>query len=277
MNLTWSLFPKNYAHLSPKDLATLVRECGLDTVNVVIGDGYVLQIETVFKEFPAYVGALRAQGLDPKFASTKLTAEEVAAQPDLLKLLADNGIRQFRLGWLNRRGYLVRSRMKKARESLERLVPHLEAADVQAVYHLRNETLLASPTAAYHLIRGLPPYAVGIEIDPGNQSIEGFESWDYTCAMLAEYIVAVGVKDTALHRDAGRAGESDKGWTRTWAPADEGVTNWHALFVELSRIAFSGTAIVKPLYSPDDEATRTKTMAREVAYLRAIAESIEVK
>ena len=275
MQIIWSLFPKIYPHLNPAELAALVREVGLDTTNVVIREGYRVQPASLRSDLPIFVATMRDEGITIHFATTGFRADEIAANPDLLTILADNGLTAFRMDHFRLNGPDIRGAMALARRQLEAMVPICERAGIRAVYQTHHDTLIPSASAAWSLVEGLPARAIGVELDPGNQSFEGYESWRRSAGLLREYLVAAAVKDTKLLQKMERAGDADKGWRREWCPIDEGVTDWQAFIAALAQNDFNGTFVFMPFYNADNPAQATPILKREVAYLRQIVRAAQ--
>ncbi len=274
MQIAWSLFPKFFSHLSLPALAELVREVGLDTTNLVVRDGFQVTPEYMAEELPLFLRVMRREGLEIRFATTDYSAEALLEKPETLTVLADAGIRDFRMGHFPDLGGDVREALRQAREQLERLVPLCERAGIRAVTQLHNNTLIASPGMAYHLFADLPPEWIGLELDPGNQSFDGHEEWSRSARLLGSTLVAVGVKDTGVIRDMGLSESPNKGWARYWTPIDNGVTDWHEVVRALQGIDFAGTFVFMPFYAPDDPAEMRRRLREEVAYLRNIVAEI---
>lgn len=278
MNVRWSLFPKSFPHLDPHGLAGLVREVGLDTTNLVIREGYWVSPANLAAELPRFLRAMRAEGLDIRFATAGFSPEELFADDTPLALLADAGIAEFRMGYFSDdKRTDPRGALHRARTAMERLAALCERRGIRAVYQVHHNTLVPGPSAAYALVRGLPCRFVGVELDAGNQSHEGFENWGVASRLLGEYLVALGVKDSCLVRDPARAGEPSKGWRRSWCPLDEGVTNWHDVVRAFRAVGFDGTFVFMPFYDVDDPAAITPKLKREVAYLRRVVAEAEEK
>jgi sugar phosphate isomerase/epimerase len=274
MRIVFSLFPKFYKHLDARGLAALVREVGLDTANLVIRDGYWVGEKDLAREVPAFVRAMRAEGLEVRFATAGFSPEQLAGDATPLKVLADSGIREFRMSYFRPQGGDVRAAFAEARRKLEQMALLCEQAGVRAVYQVHHGTLIASASAAWLVVQGLPARYIGVELDPGNQSFEGMEDWGRSARLLAEYCVAVGVKDTCLARDPAAAGEPGKGWRRSWAPCDEGIVNWHDVVRGLKAIDFAGTFVFMPFYDENDLAAMTAKLKREVVYIRRVVAEV---
>ena len=110
-----------------------------------------------------------------------------------------------------------------------------------------------------------------VELDPGNQSFQGFEPWDYSVGLLGEYCAWVAIKDTITWQEKSRIVDPDKGWRRTFAPNSEGVTNWKRVVEALEANNFDGTFVFMPFYDENDATARTKKLKAEVEYLKGLS------
>jgi sugar phosphate isomerase/epimerase len=273
VNPVWSLFPKAYREMDARRLAGLVRDVGLDTTNVVIRKGYVVEEETVVTSLPRFVNEARKEGIVVNCASTTLSTEQITMLDSMLSVFADCGVREFRMGWFPKADTDIRGAIQRAKGEMDRVVEACERHRVRAIYQVHHNTLITSASAAFNLIKGLPSAWVGIELDPGNQSFQGYEPWHFAVGLLGEYCAWVGVKDTITWRDPSLKDDPDKGWRRTFAPLQEGVTNWSRLIDALDDNDFDGTLVFMPFYEENDEKARTTKLRSEVQYLRSLYKS----
>ena len=272
MKLTWSVFPKFHNHLDPRGLAAFVRDVGLDTTNLVVRDGYWATPKTLASDVPKFVGAMRSEGIEISFATTSYTPAALVKDPTPLAIFHDNGIRAFRLGYFGRGDDAdVRGALKRARGEMEQLAALCDKHDVRGVYQLHHNQLVSSPSAVFPLVDGLPTEAIGVELDPGNQSFEGFEAYGKSARLLGKYLAWCSCKDSRVTRDEANAAKPDKGWKREWTPVYEGVVRWDEVFAALKAIEFDGVIKLMPHYDTSDPAGQQKKLKREVAYLRQIA------
>lgn len=273
MRPSWTLFPKLYGELPVQELAEVIRFASLDTTNVVIRKGYEVDEENLASALPLYISAAGRKGLHVTRAETTFSAELLISPASPLPILRDCGIREFRMGWFPRAGKDVRSDYQRARSFMEQVAEAAKQYGVKAVYQLHHRTLIASPTAAYGLVQQLDPRWIGVELDPGNQSFEGYEPWDYACGLLDKYVAWVGVKDTRVWQEMPHSEEAGKGWRRDFCPVYEGVTNWQDVIRALASISFTGPLVFMPFYDEDDTALRTHKLRGEVEYVRALVET----
>jgi len=265
-----SLFPKFLAHLSVTQLAHVVRDVGLDTTNLVVRDGFWVSRSTFAHDLPTFMRAARGEGLDVRFATAGFSADEVIADDSLVARLAEHGIHDFRMDYFRYRGGDPRREFDQARLKLGQVASVCQRYGIRAVYQVHHRMLIASAWSAWELVRDLPPSAVGVELDPGNQSHVGFEAWDKSIRLLGDYFVAAGIKDTRVWRDDAHAGDPDKGWRRAWCPIDEGVTDWRDFLTACVASRFDGTFVFMPFYDPEDPTAQLVKLKREVAYFKRV-------
>ena len=275
MQITFTLFPKFYRHLGVEQLAELVREVGLDTTNLVVREGYWVDPHRLAADVPRFVRAMADAGVKVTFATAGFSPDQLVFDPTPLKVFADSGITEFRMGYFRIEKSDVRTSYVVARHKLATMVDLCAEAKVRAIYQVHHGTLVPGASAAFGLINGLDAEWIGVMLDPGNQNFEGYERPELSVGLLGEYLRAVGVKDTAIERDPARAGEEAKGWRRTWATLDEGETNWHALARALRAADFRGHFVWMPFYDEHDPAAMTAKLQREVAYLRKVLAEVE--
>lgn len=217
---------------------------------------------------------MQHHGLTVHFATAGFTPSQVCDNPDLLRILNDNGITAFRMSYFHPSDTTPAQALTAAREQLERMVEHCSRFGLKAVYQVHHGTLVTNSIAAWQLVNGLPAGAIGIMLDPGNQSFEGFENWDTAARLLGDYLCAVGVKDSCIRHDPAQAQTPGKGWQRRWCSCTEGTVNWHDVFTALHAHNFDGTLVFMPFYHSDDPARMTETLRQETAYIRTVIDTV---
>jgi len=270
MRPVWSLFPKTYRDFSAPQLAELVRTVGLDTTNVVVRKGYEVDEDTIRTTLPTFTKAMNVEGLKIVRASTTYPADALCGDDSPLPIMVDAGIKEFRMGWFPKTELNVERTIQQAKADMDRVAEACQKYRIKAIYQVHHNTLVMSATGAYNLVRGLPSQWIGVELDPGNQSYQGYEAWHHSVDLLGDYLSWVAVKDTITWRDKSKADAPDKGWQRTFAPINEGVTNWHRLAEALKAANFDGTLVFMPFYDEQDEPSRTRKLKDEVSYLKKI-------
>lgn len=267
--MQYYLFPKLFQHLSLGELMSLCKKLDIDGPTALIREGYWIERETLKTALPKYVKAAQADGLRVTYAETPFSLSEIPSLGHELELFRENGITDFRVDFISKRcagayrdlpGYL-RPLIEKAAETAGK-------AGVRMIIQLHGHCYPHNATAAYPLVCGLDPAAVGIKIDPGNNfAQEGYELLDYQVELLGEYIAAVGAKDALVAR-SGDPQSSSKGWVRAFSPAYEGMTDYPLLYRELKKIGFKGPAILMPFYHDENYDRLCECLKQEIAYFR---------
>ncbi len=275
MDITYSVLPKFFQHYDVPRLASMVREVNLDTINLMVRDGYWVNEHNIGTELPAFVKAMRSEAIDVSFATTTYSADQLVADPSPLGIMADNGIAQFRLSHLWVSDGDARASLEAAKASLGSLERLCEKHAIQAVYQVHHGTLIASAFAAWALVKNLHPRYIGVELDPGNQAHEGYESWDKSVSLLGDHMVAMGVKDVAWLRQPVSGDEHSKGWHTEWVPLADGITDWYELMRALHARDWSGLFAFMPFYHENEPEKLTRLLKEDVRYLRQVQADIE--
>lgn len=262
VNVAWSLHPESLLPQSAEELAALVKEVGAETCTVLVGDGKHTSIQEIYPGLPDFINALAGSGVECYSVQLDLSLEQLIGEPDFLKLLHACGVKEFSISELAKKGYFVRSRLTKSRTNLEKLQPLLEENELRLILPISGESLLPSPSAAFHLIRGLSPLRFGVQIDPGGTLFEGFEAWDYTVAILMDYLACITVRDNVLVRHPGAVDVNSKGWARRWSTVEAGMTDWVDMMRQLRNIEFAGRIELRPMVSETADEIKS-----EFAYL----------
>ena len=265
--VTWSIFPKFQQQLDPRRLAAFVRDVGLDTTNLVVREGYWVDPKNLAADTAKFVDAMKREGIEIHYATTSYTPAQLIKDPTPLQVFHDNGIRAFRIGHVESSPD-VRAALKRTRGEFEQLARLCEKHGVRAIYQLHHKTLLPSPSSIFPLLDGLPSSALAMELDPGNQSFEGYEDYQRSARLLGDYLAWCSCKDSAVRHDPKAAEKPDKGWKREWTPAYEGVIRWDEVFAALARTNFGGVIKLMPFYDAKDPALQQANLKKEVAYLK---------
>ena len=253
------LFPKIYMGRTAEELMMLCKELGIDGPTALIRDGYWMQADNMKETLPAFVRLAEQYGLEVVYAETPFRMERLPELGDELAVMADCGIRQFRVDFFNKNTV-------PARELAERLARMTETAakaaarhGLRAVVQLHGGAYPHSATAAWPAVKNLDPRYIGIKLDPGNNlQQEGYEDFSYQISLLGEYIAAIGEKDGAaacLHPSE----KGTKGWSVRWVPAQQGMINYDNIFALLKKQNLDIPGILMPFYEEG-------SLQEEIAY-----------
>jgi sugar phosphate isomerase/epimerase len=123
----------------------------------------------------------------------------------------------------------------KAKKFLEETQTLAKQYGVKVVIEIHHGTIVPSAGLAYRLVSSFDPAYVGVIHDAGNMVYEGFEAYRLGLELLGPYVAHVHLKNAAWQRP------SDGGvWHCTWAPLEDGVVDWPALFAALRTVGYTG-------------------------------------
>lgn len=268
--MTCALFPKCLQELSAGELMEACAAAGIDTPTVMVRDGYWVTEADAETSLPAFLRTAEAYGMRPDYAQTGLNMARLEEDNRLLRILAANGIRQVRMGMLDKE---VVPDYRELDDWFRRAAARAEAAGrangIRCVIQIHGNLYPHNATAAWRLVKDLDPRYIGIKLDPGNNlNFEGFERFDYQIRLLREYITALGVKDVAIERRPGCA-TGGKGWSRRFVPITEGMADYDLILRELLRVGFNGPMVLMPFYEAGDRQALLRMIGEEAAFLRA--------
>lgn len=232
MQAAYSLFPKLFQGESLEGLADRLHETGIGSVDLLIRDGYWVTPSGFRQEALDYVRYMGQQRIEVAFATTSYTPEMLLKDSGPLEVMADLGIRSFRMGYLQYDASIpLDSQLTNARVQMEKLAELCSKHRMKAIYqvHHGRTQLIQHSMSALTIVRDLPPEHVGIMLDPGNQFHDGRENIGKAAALLGPYLAAIGVKDVAVIQDKSNRHLPNKGWSTVWAPCQEGLIDWHEI------------------------------------------------
>lgn len=106
---------------------------------------------------------------------------------------------------------------------------------IKVVIEIHHRTITPSAALAHRLVSAFDPDYVGVIHDAGNMVYEGFEEYRLGLELLGPYLAHVHLKNAAWQRPS--AGGI---WRGTWAPLEDGVVDWPALFAALRAVGYTG-------------------------------------
>ncbi|NRA37428.1 MAG: sugar phosphate isomerase/epimerase [Planctomycetes bacterium] len=141
----------------------------------------------------------RAHDIPVCFATAAgLNPFELVKNPEPLRVLADNGIKQVRIGYFHYdRNRDFRSYIEDMKRCINELAAISRRIGIQCVSQLHHGTALTSPSMAWYICKDSDPVGHGIMLDPANQCFEGSDNFELSLLLLGPYLAAVGVKNVA--------------------------------------------------------------------------------
>jgi sugar phosphate isomerase/epimerase len=158
----------------------------------------------------------------------------------------------------------------KAKKEIKELESQARKYAVKIVLEIHMDTIIASPSSAYRLLKECDPHYIGLIFDPGNLVFEGYENYLKSFQLLQAYIAHVHVKNGAMVKD-GRDAFGAQKFKRAWTPIKEGMANLPELFSVLKRIGYDQTVSVEDF--SNEESTIDK-LTSNLEYLKKLDREI---
>lgn len=262
------LFPKFFPHMDARELAQYCLSLGIDGPTLLIRNGYPVQPDDLFETLPQFVAQTRASGAEIMYADTPYDMETLDTLDDTLALMRDNGIRLFRVNYIQKGTHPARELHDALCRGMEKAEKAARKHGIRAVIQLHGGMYPHNATSAYFACKEFDPAYIGIKLDPGNNiAQEGYEYFSYQVELLGNYIAAIGQKDAILNSvpDA-------QAWTRTFAPAHIGVNDYNDIFARIKKQGLEIPGIFMPFYHENDPEALKTAFADEVTYIKQCQE-----
>lgn len=159
----------------------------------------------------------------------------------------------------------VRDLNQKMRSELERLVDLSKETGVKTVIEMHMGTLIASPSAAYNMLKGLDPKYIGVIVDPGNMAKEGYEEYRKAFELLGDYIAHVHMKNGRYIEKEERNAVGAKTWDYVWTPLKDGQADLLRVFEVMKELGYDHTVSVEDFSNEQDTYEKLKD---NLAYLK---------
>lgn len=209
-------------------------------------------------------GALAADaGLAIPNLGTYIAVGDLAAVENAMQIAVAAGAPSVRVGVArNDQPGDVHTLFTQSRAFLQEAETLSRRHNVKALVEIHHGTITSSASAARRLVDGLDPACIGVIHDCGNMVFEGFEDYRRGLEMLGPYLAHVHVKNAAYDRPA-----TGGAWRARWAPLQDGVVDFAALFAALRSVGYDGWVVVEDF----SQAYDSRTALREnLAFLRRV-------
>ena len=195
------LFAKFFQQFSAEQLMETCASLGIDGPTLLVRDGYWVTPENIRTALPSFVQLAKEHGLAVEYADTPYNMYELDKLDAELDLLAQNGVKMFRVNYVPKSVVPARELADVLKRYAAAAAAAAERHSLRAIVQLHGSFYPHNATAAWPMVRDLDPRYIGIKMDPGNNlAQEGYELFDYQVELLGEYLAAIGEKDAGLFR-----------------------------------------------------------------------------
>jgi sugar phosphate isomerase/epimerase len=219
-------FTKCLQFLTYEEMSRVLARHGFDGADLTVRPGGQVLPENVKTDLPKAVNALRKYGIDSNMIVTNISNPDDPRSVDVLKTMADLGIRFYRMGYLS---FDPRKPIPENLETHKRTFENLENLNrkfgVHGGYQNHSGTGVGGPVwDLYPLLKDRDPEYLGVQYDVRHATVEGGVSWPLGMKLLAPWIKTTDIKDFVWQK--GKPGE----WEIKNVPLGEGMVDFKKYF-----------------------------------------------
>lgn len=232
MTYLWSVFTKPWPALPGDELGRLVSGLGFAGAEVPVREAACVSPATAEAELPKFTAQLRAEGVEPISVASDLSERVFAA-------CAEAGVPMIRImAELGPDGYAAS--VRRTRMLLEAAAVLTERYGVQVGVQPHHGRFVASTLGVLQLLDGLPEQ-FKLVWDAAHDALAG-DHPAVTLELGAERLGIVNLKNVQYLR-------TDGVWKPYFVQADEGLSDWSAVFAALQKIKYTGPICLTGQYS----------------------------
>jgi len=261
-----TIFSKHLQFVKGDELAQTAADIGFDAIDITARKGGHIEPERVRQELPGLVAIIRKHGLDVPMITTDIEDVTSPYTEDILRTMADLGIRNYRWGGYKYAGSMpIVAQLEAMKPRVAKLAALNTRYQACAMYHTHSGVDLvgASFWDLHILLDGVDPKACGVNFDIGHAAIEGgLGGWINNFRVITDHLRGIAVKDFAWAKDA------RGGWQPRWTPLGEGMVKLPQFFKMVAAADFNGPLQLHFEYALGTPADTRAFMKRDLATLR---------
>lgn len=232
MTYLWSVFTKPWAGLPGDELGRLVSGIGFAGAEIPVRDTAYVTAATAETELPKFTAQLRSEGVEPISVASDLSEPVFAA-------CAEAGVPMIRImAELGPDGYAAS--VRRNRVMLEEAAVLAERYDVQVGVQPHHGRYVASTLGVLQLLEGLPG-RFKLVWDAAHDALAG-DHPAVTLELGADRLGIVNLKNVQYIR-------TDGVWKPYFVHAEDGLSDWSAVFAALQKLNYTGPICLTGQYS----------------------------
>ena len=261
-----AIFSKHLQFVQGDELPKAAAEIGFDAIDIAVRKGGHIEPERVRQELPSLVAAIRKHGLEVPMITTDIIDTTTPYTEDILRTMADLGIRNYRWGGLRYSGDTpILAQLDAMKPGVVKLAALNARYRACAMYHTHSGVDLvgASFWDLQRLLDGVDPKSAGVNFDIGHATVEGgLGGWINDFRVTQDHLRGVAIKDFVWGKDA------RGNWQPQWKPLGEGMVRFPEFFRMVAASGFNGPLQMHFEYPLGDPASTKVAMKRDLATLR---------
>jgi L-ribulose-5-phosphate 3-epimerase len=266
---TICFFSKHLPGMDGRALGRALATLGFAGVDLTVRPGGHVEPAQVTRQLPAFVSAIKNEGLAVPMITTELVSDADPAARPTLDTAAALGIPFFKPGYYHYAFADVRRERDAAAAQLRSLAALSARSGVRLGFHNHAGYIGGNVWDIAGVIEALDRQTAGYYFDVRHAVVEGGDGgWRSAFNLAAPRLFMIALKDFYWEKTAG-------GWRQQNCPMGEGMVNWKAFFGLLAKAGFQGPASVHQEYQVPGataEAREQNTLAaaaKDLAFIKA--------
>ena len=259
------IFIKPLEKYAYEDIATILSEAGFNGIDITFRSKGLIEPETAAKTLPRAIRAFENKKLSVPMAVTGITDPSTPGVEDQIRLMADSGIRYYRLGYYqydNKYGIL---------KNIERIKQQLAGLqEINARYNIQGaiQNHVGSGFGApvwdtFYAIKDLNPKYIGFQYEVSHAMAEGMSSWPLGLKLMSEYIASTCIKDFTWEKDGSR-------FKPVSVPLGEGIVDFEKYFGMVNDLSIKGPVSIHYEYPLLTEEQQSEDIGKQIKNIISI-------
>jgi sugar phosphate isomerase/epimerase len=259
-------FSKLFQFLDYNQLSEVYAAAGLDGIDLTVRPGGHVEPENVRTDLPKAVSAARSNGIAVHMMTSAITDADNKLNVDVLKTAADQGVKYYRLGYLNYDySRSIPENLDDARRILEKLASLNEKTGIHGAYQNHHgQPRIGSPVwDLWYILKDLNLDWISCQYDIWHAVIEGYSSWGNGLRLLSPYIKTRCIKDFDWFDQKGKM-------VPEAVPLGEGQIDFDAYFAllkELNHKSDTTLHIEYPVLSGEEQNLQAKEKMKKALFI----------
>jgi sugar phosphate isomerase/epimerase len=242
MSMKFSVQTSVLPELTIEQVVEKLSQHGYDGVEWRLHEAYHIHPSEVLRKAREIKKLVEDHGLEVSCLMGFVPLEDISAQEEIAHACALMGCPRYRPGAVLYDGTqnyhdLYQRTVDKLGKVLEVTSPY----QVKPLIETHFNTIAPSASLAYRLVQNFDPAHIGINYDPANLVIEGWEAPQMGLELIGPYLDYIHAKNTSWVFE-------DGSWHWRFTAMDRGQVNWPQIMQILKKVGYKGYVSLENFY-----------------------------
>lgn len=190
------LFTKVLQWLPLSELPETVKTLGFEGIDLPVRKNGFFDKDELSKKLPPIVTASERLGLNRPVLTTDMNVGQMDQMDEFLRILAGEGIKDYRMGYLSFASKNIVGELKKLNGEMRHLAElHAKHGVTGHYQNHAGKRIGGSVWEIYHLLEGIDPDHIGVQFDLRHSQVEGYQSYENIFHLISDQIRSFDLKD----------------------------------------------------------------------------------